>query len=332
MHVAGELAVIGGGVAGSVTALVAARQGRRVVLVDGRVGAAMSMARRCRPKRSQPLLILACGRRSGRWGARRAGRTGQCGAATGSTAGSTCETPMAAGGTFRTGRLIEALLRAAATEAGAYLVAGSIRGLASGDECAFRLHVAAAGGPQVVEARYAVDATGRHAAVGPRLLGARRVQHDRLVGLMVRYEIGTPDEAGADQPASAELATLVEAVSDGWWFSAPTTSGLIVIFLSAADLVDWRRIRQPHGWGAAPLAVLRRSSLHLARIWHGRWLVGSTCSPPVPSHRSGRYLGVPRSRWCAKLRAWIVCSVASLPALPTPALSTRTTDCSLSAT
>ena len=32
-------------------------------------------------------------------------------------------------------------------------------------------------------------------------------------------------------------------------------------------------------------AVLRGSPLYLARIWHGRWLVGSTYSPPFPHTR-----------------------------------------------
>lgn len=245
MHVAGELAVIGGGVAGSVTALVAARQGRRVVLVDGRVGCRDEHGETLPPEVKPVLVDLFL------WEAFRSLGSPPCWA-NWSVWGSDrldcwehLRNPYGCGWHVSR-RTLEALLRAAATEAGAYLVAGAIRGLASGGGRAFRLHVAAAGGPQVVEARYVVDATGRHAAVG-RLLGARRVQHDRLVGLMVRYEIGTPDDAGADQP---ESATLVEAVPDGWWFSAPTTSGLIVIFLSDADLVDWRRARQPHGWDA----------------------------------------------------------------------------------
>jgi hypothetical protein len=50
-------------------------------------------------------------------------------------------------------------------------------------------------------------------------------------------------------------------------------------------------------------AVLRRSSLHLARIWHGRWLVGSTYSP-FPSRslapgQSLRRLGGVKGGACA---------------------------------
>jgi flavin-dependent dehydrogenase len=59
--------------------------------------------------------------------------------------------------------------------------------------------------------RWLIDATGRRAALAARR-GARRITYDRLIAVHLRL---TPTEADAEE------ASLVEAVPDGWWYTAP---------------------------------------------------------------------------------------------------------------
>jgi flavin-dependent dehydrogenase len=76
-----------------------------------------------------------------------------------------------------------------------------------------------------------IDATGR-AASPVRHLGGGRIVHDRLIGL-VRFVETIPD---------GDRRTLVEAVEDGWWYSALLPSGrLVAAFMTDADLLPQRR-------------------------------------------------------------------------------------------
>jgi flavin-dependent dehydrogenase len=74
-----------------------------------------------------------------------------------------------------------------------------------------------------------IDASGGRAALG-RKLGARRLVIDRLVGLSV-YVSGMGTQ-------TAPQTILIEAAPDGWWYSAPLPDERAVItFISDADLV-----------------------------------------------------------------------------------------------
>jgi flavin-dependent dehydrogenase len=77
-----------------------------------------------------------------------------------------------------------------------------------------------------------IDATGRGARVA-RLMGARKQHLDRLVALWAIWSVG-PDDSSA--------ATHVEAVRDGWWYSALLPrSRRIVVLLTDADLLPRAR-------------------------------------------------------------------------------------------
>jgi flavin-dependent dehydrogenase len=78
-----------------------------------------------------------------------------------------------------------------------------------------------------VQPRYIVDATGRAAWVARRLgSGMQRV--DRLIGIVARY---------ADAPAGAAL--LVESAPEGWWYSVPRPGGgTVAVYLTDIDLVS----------------------------------------------------------------------------------------------
>lgn len=77
-----------------------------------------------------------------------------------------------------------------------------------------------------IRADFVIDASGRTAAAARRL-GAEIQRDDRLV---CRWIIGRANPAPA--------LTLVEAVEDGWWYTAPVPRGRrIVAFYSDADLM-----------------------------------------------------------------------------------------------
>jgi flavin-dependent dehydrogenase len=164
---------------------------------------------------------------------------------------------------------LEAMLRDAAVDAGARLVPASVRRVQR-RAGAVRLFLDDA---TEVDARSIVDATGRSAA-GARRLGARRVQHDRLIGLAWRHE------------AEPDQASLVESVPEGWWFSAPTAAGMIVILFGDADLVDWRSAshRYPELLDQAPHT---RARVAAAGPMDGPTLVSASTSVLRPTRGPG---------------------------------------------
>jgi flavin-dependent dehydrogenase len=87
-------------------------------------------------------------------------------------------------------------------------------------------------------ARFLVDATGSSAAFARRC-GARFVASDRLAGFARLFE----EEEGSDP------RTLVEAFSDGWWYTAGLPGGLrIAACLTDADLARQLRLGEPAAW------------------------------------------------------------------------------------
>jgi len=79
------------------------------------------------------------------------------------------------------------------------------------------------------EAKVLIDATGRASTIA-RKRGAIRTSCDHLIGVVA---FPTPDFAA---PASNDV-TLVEAVEDGWWYSALLPNGQIVVaFMTDADI------------------------------------------------------------------------------------------------
>lgn len=95
---------------------------------------------------------------------------------------------------------------------------------------------ASAGCATLLTARIIVDATGRAANIA-RSLGGRRVLFDRLVGVAMPF-------AGPARNARGHL--LIEAVRDGWWYTAPIpdrdggpAGGFMAMLMTDADL--WGR-------------------------------------------------------------------------------------------
>jgi flavin-dependent dehydrogenase len=80
-----------------------------------------------------------------------------------------------------------------------------------------------------VHARFLVDASGR-ASMASRRQGAEKKSWDRLVGMVSFFLPSTRNEIGSTH-------TLVEAVEDGWWYSAVLPDlRMIVAYMTDADL------------------------------------------------------------------------------------------------
>lgn len=110
-------------------------------------------------------------------------------------------------------------------------------------------------------AQFVIDATGRHAAFA-RMQGARVTADDHLMGLVSVFESRGDD---------AQTATLVEAVEDGWWYSARLPQHrTVVAFMTDADVVRAQHLHEQQAW----LARLRETRptwqrVERARLAHG---------------------------------------------------------------
>jgi flavin-dependent dehydrogenase len=90
-----------------------------------------------------------------------------------------------------------------------------------------------------VRARYLVDATGT--AVVARQLGASVLAEDRLLAAAAR----TNDRA-------VEARTVIEAVAEGWWYTAAIPGGLrLTALVTDPELARAHRVATLDGWEAA---------------------------------------------------------------------------------
>jgi flavin-dependent dehydrogenase len=105
----------------------------------------------------------------------------------------------------------------------------------------WRLKFAAPSGDCHLEAPLVVDATGR-ASVFARRAGAKRISLDRLVGVAGYF-------SSRDVPSSVEPVILVEAVENGWWYTAPLPAGkLIAVFMTEAEFIQRHKLTQAGPW------------------------------------------------------------------------------------
>lgn len=298
--------LVGGGPAGAVAALVLARRGVRAVVLESRP-APGPKAGECLPPSLSPLLrhlgledLLA---RDGHlrshgnrfvWGSSRPG-----------------ERPFLSGlqgdGWHVDRALFESRLAERARAAGVDWRQGwRFRGCDRAGP-RWRLEVARPDGSrEEISADFVADATGRPAHLARRL-GARRVRYDRLVGAAALLESATP---------AADTYTLVEAIPDGWWYSALLADGrLALAFMTDGDLLDrrlaagdpeaWQRSLaaapetrervESHGYRlSAPPRTLPAESSRLDRIEGDGWLAlgdAAAAYDPLSSHGIGSAMG-----------------------------------------
>lgn len=142
------------------------------------------------------------------------------------------------------------------------------------------------GAPGSLRTRFVVDASGRK-RVFARRNGAGMIAHDRLVGVAALLDAGTRD---TDRDGS----TLVEAVPDGWWYAARVPGNrLVAAFLSDGDLASTKAARSLAGWTA-----LVQETIHLQRHLdlHGYRM---QLPPKVVPANSSRLTEVAGETWLA---------------------------------
>ena len=116
-----------------------------------------------------------------------------------------------------------------------------------------------------LDTRFVIDATGRH-AVYARSRGARVHIDDHLTGLVAVFE-GTTD---------SQTSTLVEAVDDGWWYSAHLPGNrTVVAFMTDADIIREGSIHERERW----LERLRQTRATQQRIESAQLLHGPIAAP-----------------------------------------------------
>ena len=279
-HDAGfELAIIGGGPAGASLAVVAAEAGRRVLLVD-------QLAETAGRAEGPPSYKIGEGLPgAGRMLLDRLGvrdaflEQGHLPSYANHSywGGATCRSvdfirdPH--GHAWHLDRLaFDALLRRRAAELGADLWTGTkllhLDRDAAADPWQLRLRRGAA--ELDVRADFVVDATGRVARVSAEL-GIERRKDDELVGFHRLFRCPHPD---------ADASTCVEAVEDGWWYTAPLPGAVrVVAFFTDADLEPCRHAADPDGFTAL---VDRSAHLKVRLASHGY----EPLTPPraAPSH------------------------------------------------
>jgi flavin-dependent dehydrogenase len=104
-------------------------------------------------------------------------------------------------------------------------------------ECGWHLELSS--GPSI-NARFIVDATGRAASIARRL-GARPVSVDPLVGFS-RFFPAAED---------SDPRTLIEAVADGWWYTAALTGNQrVATFMTDPDIARGQRLDRESAWRA----------------------------------------------------------------------------------
>ena len=139
-------------------------------------------------------------------------------------------------------RRFELTLASAAEECGARVYRGARTShWAQVESGAWQIDFEAAGQPHTLCATWLVDATGRKALLARRQ-GARRITVDRLVGL-----IGFMAARTSDGPRDPR--TLIEAAAAGWWYSAWLPDArLVVAYMTDADLMPKGRAQAAGLW------------------------------------------------------------------------------------
>jgi flavin-dependent dehydrogenase len=226
-----DVAIVGAGPAGSTTAMLLARQGYSVAVYDGPRRQGLCVGETL-PAQASGLL-----RQLGLWedfAAQSHVASPGMMSAWGSPELWTTDylfSPFGNGWHLDRTRFNEMLVDAASREGAAVLRETRITACEE-DDAGWRLTAPDGHGTQTIRCRFLVDATGRTSG---RTFGAagRRVT-DRLVAV-----------AGVCAPASAASAyTLVEAVEEGWFYSALLPSGdYIVTYMTDADLYSAGRKR-----------------------------------------------------------------------------------------
>lgn len=271
-----DVIIVGGGPAGAATAVALARQGLTCALVERRAAPIARVGETLPPAVRVPLEALglwesfvrdrhepAAGNRS-YWGSAQPDDL------------QFVATPYGSGWHIDRQRFERTLLEAAAAQGVAIFSGRQLEALA-GDGRRWTVSI-----PEPLTTRFVVDASGRGASLA-RICGVERVSIDQLVAATLFCGPGV-DPFGQ--------VTLIEAVPDGWWYSAPLPDGrLVAAFMTDADIAARETVREPDAWRQrAQLTQATRQRLD-ARAVEGR--------PQIASANTSRLASVIGPGWLA---------------------------------
>jgi flavin-dependent dehydrogenase len=224
-----DVAVVGGGPAGCAAAISIASRGYSVVVLERSQYEARDGGEIVPPATKQ----LLC--RLGTWNAFLSDSPLSSAAIWSSWGGPSLAeqnhiyNPYGSGWTIDRGRF-DAMLALAAQEAGAAVKTNAdVVGVGCEPSGKWIVEFISGQRLEVLNARFVVDASGRSSVVA-RKIGFARQQIDALIGVVGSFDIRASDESTAP-------VMLLEAVENGWWYSAPLPKArLLVVFMTDADL------------------------------------------------------------------------------------------------
>lgn len=190
------------------------------------------------------------------------------------------------------------VLIAAAEEAGAVVCRGTRLRRCVDQSGYWQLDSVRGGDAVQGRAHFLIDATGRTSLVAG-LLKMTRVRYDSLMAIVGRIQLH-------DRPADRDQRTVVESIRDGWWYSAVVPGDrLVAAYLTDSDQLAskqvWSLWRQQLGSthltaqrvgsvSSADLDVRAVSAATTRRVWgtSGRWLtIGDAAGSVDPLSGTG---------------------------------------------